>query len=148
VTGVTAIQIAVDYLAWAEGSTRKGKARNEKVFCCCCLCINKEMFNVRGGTRWRSWLRHCSTSRKVAGSFPMVSLEFIMALWPWVPGIFPGGKGGRWVGLTTLPPSCAGCLEIWEPQPPGTLRACPPFTTMLKGKSPSDLSTAVRWKKI
>jgi len=28
-------------------------------------------------------------------------------------------------GLTTLPPSCADCLEIWEPQPPGTLRACP-----------------------
>ena len=26
---------------------------------------------------------------------------------------------------TTLPPSCADCLEIWEPQPPGTLRACP-----------------------
>jgi hypothetical protein len=24
------------------------------------------------------------------------------------------------VGLTTLPPSCADCLEIWEPQPPGT----------------------------
>ena len=38
---------------------------------------------------------------------------------------FLGGKGGRWVGLTTLPPSCADCLEIWEPQPPGTLRACP-----------------------
>jgi hypothetical protein len=36
-----------------------------------------------------------------------------------------GGKGGRCVGLTTLPPSCADCLEIWEPQPPGTLRACP-----------------------
>jgi len=35
------------------------------------------------------------------------------------------GKGGRGVGLTTLPPSCADCLEIWEPQPPGTLRACP-----------------------
>jgi hypothetical protein len=34
-----------------------------------------------------------------------------------------GGKGGRCVGLTTLPPSCADCLEIWEPQPPGTLRA-------------------------
>jgi hypothetical protein len=31
------------------------------------------------------------------------------------------GKGGRCVGLTTLPPSCANCLEIWEPQPPGTL---------------------------
>jgi hypothetical protein len=32
------------------------------------------------------------------------------------------GKGGRCVGLTTLPPSCADCLEIWEPQPPGTLK--------------------------
>jgi len=39
--------------------------------------------------------------------------------------MFPGGKGGRCLGLTTLPPSCADCLEIWEPQPPGTLRACP-----------------------
>jgi len=37
---------------------------------------------------------------------------------------FLGGKGCRCVGLT-LPPSCAECLEIWEPQPPGTLRACP-----------------------
>jgi len=36
-----------------------------------------------------------------------------------------GGKDGRYIGLTTLPPSCANCLEIWEPQPPGTLRACP-----------------------
>ena len=35
------------------------------------------------------------------------------------------GKDGRCVGLTTLPPSCTDCLEIWEPQPPGTLRACP-----------------------
>jgi hypothetical protein len=72
--------------------------------------------------------------------FPMVSLEFFIdiilpaALWPrgtlslqqkWVPGIFPGGKGGRCVGLTTLPPSWAECLEIWELQPPVTLSACP-----------------------
>jgi len=56
------------------------------------------------------------------------------ALWPWgrlslqqkrVPEMFPEGKGGRCLGLTTLPPSWADCLEIWEPQPPGTLRACP-----------------------
>jgi len=39
--------------------------------------------------------------------------------------IFPGGKGGRFVGLTTLPPSCADCLEILEPHPPGILWACP-----------------------
>ena len=36
-----------------------------------------------------------------------------------------GSKSGRCVGLTTLPPSCAECLEILEPQPPGTLGACP-----------------------
>jgi len=33
-------------------------------------------------------------------------------------------NGGRCIGLITLPPSCADCLEIWEPQPPGTLSAC------------------------
>jgi hypothetical protein len=32
------------------------------------------------------------------------------------------GKSGQCVGLT-LSRSCADCLEIWEPQPPGTLRA-------------------------
>jgi len=38
---------------------------------------------------------------------------------------FLRGKGGRCVGLTTFPTSCADFLEIWEPHPPGTLRACP-----------------------
>jgi hypothetical protein len=37
---------------------------------------------------------------------------------------FLRGKGGRRIRLKTLPPSCADCPEIWEPQPPGTLRAC------------------------
>jgi len=36
-----------------------------------------------------------------------------------------GGKDGRCVGLTALPPSCTFCLEIWEPRNPGTLRVCP-----------------------
>jgi hypothetical protein len=35
------------------------------------------------------------------------------------------GKGGQYVGLTTLPPSIADCLEIWEPQTPGPLWAYP-----------------------
>ena len=91
--------------------------------------------------RWRSWLRNCATSRKVAGSIPDGVTGFFhwhnpsgrtMAL-----GVdsasnrneyqeyFLGAKGGRCVGLTTLPASSAGCLEILEPQPPGTLRACP-----------------------
>ena len=66
----------------------------------------------------------------------MVSLEFFIdiilppALWPWglfslqeiwVPGIFPGSKGGLCLDLTALSPSR---LEIWETKFPGTLRAC------------------------
>ena len=37
---------------------------------------------------------------------------------------FLGGKGSRCVGLITLPPSRADCLEILEPQPPGIPTAC------------------------
>ena len=38
---------------------------------------------------------------------------------------FVGIKGGRCVGLTTLPLSRTYCLAIWEPQPAGTARAYP-----------------------
>ena len=44
------------------------------------------------GTRWRSWLRHCATSRKVAGSIPEYLIYYLKdyvidiihppALWP------------------------------------------------------------------
>ena len=34
-----------------------------------------------------------------------------------------GGKVGLCVRQTILAPSCADCLEIWDPQPPGTLRS-------------------------
>jgi hypothetical protein len=39
------------------------------------------------------------------------------------PEYFLAGKGGQCVRLIILPPSCADCHEIWEPQPPGTLKA-------------------------
>ena len=67
----------------------------------------------------------------------MVTLEFFVDRLHCGPGVesdsnrneykeyFLGDKGDRCVQLTTLPPSCADCLEIWEPIPPGTLRACP-----------------------
>jgi hypothetical protein len=72
-------------------------------------------------TRWRSWLRHYATSRKVAGSIPDEVIGYFnlpnpssrtMAL-----GVDAGSnrneyqqsswgvKGGRRVRLTTLPPS-------------------------------------------
>jgi hypothetical protein len=39
-----------------------------------------------------------------------------------------GCKGGRCLGLTTLPPSCAHCLEIWDSlnllEPSEPLQAC------------------------
>ena len=77
------------------------------------------------GTRWCNWLKHRTTSRKVEVSIG--SLGFLIAvilpapLWPWrrltflqkwVPGVSPGGKCGRCLRLTTLPPSFADCLEI------------------------------------
>jgi hypothetical protein len=37
------------------------------------------------------------------------------------------GKGVQCLGLTTLPPSCADCLKLWEPHPLETsepVKAC------------------------
>ena len=63
---------------------------------------------------------------KPEGRFPIMSSEFFIDII--IPAFnknkyqeyFLGGKGGRCLVLTALPPSCADCLEIWEPQPPGT----------------------------
>ena len=32
--------------------------------------VYKSNYSSKGGKRWRSWLRHCATSQKVAGSIP------------------------------------------------------------------------------
>ena len=72
---------------------------------------------VRGfDSRWCHW--HNLSGRTVAlgSTQPLTEMSTRNISW--------GDKGGRCVGLT-LPPSCADCLEIWEPQPPGTLRVCP-----------------------
>jgi hypothetical protein len=93
------------------------------------------------GTRWLSLLRHRPTSQKVMGSIPhgvigsfhshnpshcTVALRLTQPLTEMsTRNISWGGEGGWCMGLTTLPPYCADCLEIWEPQPPGILRTCP-----------------------
>jgi hypothetical protein len=60
----------------------------------------------------------------------MVSLEFFSDLilpdgTQLLKEIFPGGKGGLCVGLTTLTPSSTDCLKIWKPHPHRTLTARP-----------------------
>ena len=35
-----------------------------------CFCLRGTLLQILRGTRWRSWLRHCTTSRKVAVSIP------------------------------------------------------------------------------
>ena len=76
---------------------------------------------VRGSTAGRGTALQVGRSRV---RFPMVSLEFFIDRNVYQE-YFQEGKGDQCVGLTTLPPSCAECLEIWEPQLPGTRRACP-----------------------
>jgi hypothetical protein len=81
-------------------------------------------------TRWRIWLRHWAVSRKAADSILdgviEIFIDIILRL-HYSPGFdsasnineyheyFLGDKGGRCVGLTTLTPPFADCLEIWEP---------------------------------
>ena len=102
--------------------------------------LRNTSLSLLAGTLWRSRLRYCATSRKVAGPIP----DGVIGIFHWnnpsghtmalgltasnrneYQEYFLGGKVGQCIWLTTLPPSSADCLEIWKPKPPGTLRACP-----------------------
>ena len=99
------------------------------------------LLRVRGGGHAAGGAVGWGTALQTGRSrvrFPIVSLEiFIDIILAAAPGVdsasnrieyqeyFLAGKGGRCLGLITLQPSCADYLEIWEPQPPGTLRTCP-----------------------
>jgi len=72
------------------------------------------------GTAVAQWLRGCATNRKVAGSIPVWPWGRLSLKQKWVPGVLPGGKGGRCVRLTTyyhLVPLSRnlGNLTSWNP---------------------------------
>jgi hypothetical protein len=112
--------------------------RNLSVCTCVVGCYVIITDCLQRGTRRRSWLRHCATSRKVVGSIPdcvigsfhlhnpsgrTMAIGFTQPLNRYeYQEYFPRVKVS---GLKTLPPSCDDCLEIRAPQPPGTLRAFP-----------------------
>jgi len=90
------------------------------------ICVLIFLYMFIRGTRWHSWLRNCATSWKDTGSIPggslwnfSLTLSFLLYYGPGVDSVsnrneyqeyFLEGKGGQ-------------C--IWEPHPPGILRACP-----------------------
>ena len=133
--------VASRYTDWATrpttdwAKTRISEEHNNRI------ALDTSQLTGRLGARCRSrsWLRHCATNQKVAGSIPDGVIGIFhrhnssgraMALGLTQPLIemstrnISWGKGGRCIRLT-LPSSCADCLELWKPQPPGTLRACP-----------------------
>jgi hypothetical protein len=75
-------------------------------------------FNSRG-CHWNISLTQYTTSgctMALGSTQPLAEMSTRSISWD--------GKGSRCIGLTTLPPSRADCLEIWDPQPPGALRVC------------------------
>ena len=50
-------------------------------------------------------------------------------------------RNTAWGLKPALPPSCADCLEVWKPEPPGTLRACTAIALCYVTVSPALLVT-------
>ena len=99
------------------------KAKGPKL-CQYAVFVRKGVLN--SSTRWRSWLRHCTTGRKVAGSFSDGAIVCFhwRNLRPHYGRLSLGDKGVRCAGLTNVPLSCADFFGIWEPQTLGTFRVC------------------------
>jgi hypothetical protein len=107
------------YLQWTSHYTSQRVSVNNHVVAQLAEAICYNLESQWFGSRWCRWNISTSTSFRshYGPGFDSASnrneyQEYF--LW---------GTGDRCVGLT-LPPSHADCLEIWEPQPPGTLRAC------------------------
>ena len=92
------------------------------------------------GTAVAQWLRCCARNQKVTGSIPagvdgsFINIKSFQSHYSpgvdsaskWVPGVFPGGKGGRCVTLKTYhhPVPLSRNLGNNFLEPSGTLRAC------------------------
>jgi hypothetical protein len=107
---------------------------------CVCICWKHEThmpyLPYTVGHAVVQWLRHCATNWKVVGLIPdgvirifhwhdpcgrTKALRLTQPVTEMSTRNISWGKGSWCIGLTTLPPSCANCLKIWEPQPPGNL---------------------------
>jgi hypothetical protein len=86
------------------------------------------------GTRWRCKPEGCAFDCRWFHYNFLIDIIFRPHKDPWVGSAsnrnenhqyFLESKDDRCVGLTTLPLPCVNSHEIWELQPPGTLRGCP-----------------------
>ena len=95
------------------------------------LCMYVHIYIYIWGTLWRNWLRHCATSRKVAGSIP--DGTDIILPWPWgrlrneYQEYFPGVKAADaygWQPYHLHAPIVLkfGSLNLIEPS--GSVQAC------------------------
>jgi len=132
------------------------KIWNFKNYCCTVNCEASIKLFVIFASRYECAAINClHRPWDIYVRFPIAPLELFIdlilpaALWSWgrlspqqtwVPWIFCGGKGGRYLGLTTLPNLCADCLEIRQPQPPTNIRACPGIAL-----PSSDANSTVEW---
>jgi len=120
--------IKADHLIESRPRSPNGKCTSQKGF----LFV---MYTFRLGNTVAQWLRCCATNRKVAGSISARVIDIKSFLSHYGAGVnsasnrneyqehFLGGKGGRCLRLTTLPPFCAvvmksGNLNFLEPSGP------------------------------
>ena len=115
-----------------SNKNEKVRAHTDEILVLCCGNISHYIIIILvfiRGTLWHSWLRHCSTRRKVAGSILDGVIKIFHSLKPYCPWVASAsnpneyqrcfllrGKGGLHVPIVQI---------FWEPQPPGALRTCP-----------------------
>jgi len=137
-------------VAWSTNVLFPNSKRTSEVDCACiegiwCLLISKWNILISGVPV------HCSvnsctticnaTSRRVLGSIPSHGIFSGASDSSMCPGVdsaskneyqvIPGGKDGRCLRVTTLPPPCAECQKFWSLNLPETPKATRPVVGLL-----------------